>query len=313
MKKAVWNIIMFIILLSLLTACGGGKAVTASGTPADNSSVSDASTTDVKPSVNDTPSDADTSVAQPAEEGKDEADSSDAVPNSSTGETASKPAGSSTKAASNVQLPTMKSAYRAALEQIITERKLPDGTEIADIDEFSSMSDNKFAIYDIDSDGKDELIVVIVTGPTAGMMEHIYGYAENTCKLILQLAEFPALTYYSDGHIKAEWSHNQGLAGESFWPYTLYTYDAQNDSYKEIAMVDAWDKKIRDKNYLGEAFPDEIDANGDGIVFMLNIKGLTKTLSKKDYDSWYKQQVGDATEIKLDLTSLTQENIAALD
>lgn len=301
MKKIVWNCILLIMILSLLTACGSEKAVTyTSETLANNTSeTSDTSSADIKSSDTDVPSNADTPAVQPAEEGKN-------------GTAASQSAENSTEAASKAQSSTMKDAYRAALEKICTENKLPDGTDIGYIDEFSSMSDNKFAIYDIDSDGKEELLVVIITGPMAGKMEQIYRYDEKADKLVLQFVEFPALAFYSDGHIKADWSHNQGHAGESFWPYTLYAYDAQSDSYKVSATVDAWDKKIADKNYDGEAFPDKIDNNGHGIVFLLTVNDSTKTLSKEDYDSWYKQQLGNATKIELDYTSLTKENIAAV-
>lgn len=42
------------------------------------------------------------------------------------------------------------------------------------------------------------------------------------------------------------------MPGE-FWPYTFYTYDAANDSYRAEYFVDAWDKSFTDVNYNGEA------------------------------------------------------------
>ncbi len=295
MKKIVFHFITLTLILSMLTACGSGKTATDTATP----TAADTSSTIVKPSNTDTPSAADTPAVQPAEGGKN-------------GTAASQSTEKSTESAAQVQSSLMKEAYRTALEQICTEHKLPDGTDLGSDDSFGPMSDNHFAIYDIDSDGKDELLVVISSAPMAGMMEQIYRYDEAVGKLVSQFVEFPALAFYSDGHIKADWSHNQGHAGESFWPYTLYVYDAQSDSYKVSATVDAWDKKIADKNYDGEAFPDKIDANGHGIVFLLTVDDSTKTLSKEDYENWYNQQLGNATEVKIEYTAITKENVSAL-
>ena len=62
-----------------------------------------------------------------------------------------------------------------------------------------------------------------------------------------------------------KWSHNQGLGiNFDFWPYNVYSYDAEKDSYSEFAKVDAWNKSVSNtKN--GIPFPDNIDVDGDGI------------------------------------------------
>ena len=50
--------------------------------------------------------------------------------------------------------------------------------------------------------------------------------------------------------------------------YNVYSYDAEKDSYSEFAKVDAWNKSVSNtKN--GIPFPDNIDVDGDGIVYYI--------------------------------------------
>ncbi len=48
-------------------------------------------------------------------------------------------------------------------------------------------------------------------------------------------------TYYDNGYVAAGWSHNQGVAGDKLWPYTLYRYDSSAGKYVQEAAVDGWD------------------------------------------------------------------------
>ena len=48
-------------------------------------------------------------------------------------------------------------AYQAALENIYQNHILPDGSELRD-DISGEMSGNKFAVYDVDHDGREELV-----------------------------------------------------------------------------------------------------------------------------------------------------------
>ena len=51
-------------------------------------------------------------------------------------------------------------AYQAALENIYQNRILPDGSELRD-DISDEMSGNKFAVYDVDHDGREELCFLL--------------------------------------------------------------------------------------------------------------------------------------------------------
>ena len=205
-----------------------------------------------------------------------------------------------------------KDAYIKVLKDIYFNHELPNNIEL-DYDEYYDISQNKFAIYDVDSDGKDELIIAYTTSSMAGMKAIIYDFdsSENTIKE--EFVEFPTLTFYNNGVIVALASHNQGLAGESFWPYTLYKYDDKLDTYMQVGIVDAWDKSISEKDSEGNLFPDEIDKNGDGLVYYIMLDGkyeLNTPVDLEEYNEWRKSYINDET-VQLDIPyiNLTEENI----
>ena len=210
---------------------------------------------------------------------------------------------------SEAERAAMLEAYKFALQEFAFEHIYPDGTDIGFDGSFGFIEENKFAITDVDRDGMEELIISFSTASMAGMTLSVYGYNAMTGELYKELFEFPAVTFYSNGIAKADWSHNQGLAGDSFWPYRLYKYNEYGDKYEYAASVDAWDKSIADTNYAGEAYPEETDKAGDGIVYLITQDELTDTVSKSDYESWYKEILKDAEKIEIPYLYTTEENI----
>lgn len=175
----------------------------------------------------------------------------------------------------------------------------PEGGQLEYME--SKETPNQYAIYDIDRDGSEEVIILYTESSMAGMTARIYDYDADTDETVLELLEFPALTFYDNGVIKAEWSHNQGL-GNDLWPYNLYSYDSETDSYVSQGSVDTWDKWFREEDYDGIPFPDELDTDGDGILYYLNdgsSDGETVTVNQAEYDVWYQSVVGDASELEL--------------
>ena len=210
--------------------------------------------------------------------------------------------------------------YGGILSQIIAARQLPDGElDTSALDNgFGGMADNHFAVTDIDGDGREELIVSYSNACTAGMFERVYDYDPVLGELKDEFCAYPALTYYDNGFIKAEWSHNQGY-GE-LWPFTLYRYDAQSDSYVEAGTVNTWDKEIREQWYSGtegQPFPDELDTDGDGTLYNICKEGEECTYAyedykynKADYEAWYGEMMDGAKEIKIDYRPLEYVSFA---
>lgn len=139
-----------------------------------------------------------------------------------------------------------REAYILVLENLYSERIWPDGT-VLDYDG-SDMSENTFAVYDIDGDGEDELIIRYETGAMATMVEAIYGYDSETGTLKQELLEFPQLTVYDNGFIRADASHNQS-DNINAWPYTMYQYNKDTDTYEEVGSGVSGDGSM--ESYVG--------------------------------------------------------------
>ncbi len=204
-------------------------------------------------------------------------------------------------------------AYYAALENLIQNHVLPGDIDVGDV--LGDTSENKFAIYDVDNDGKEELIILYSTTITAGMAGCIFAYDGGAGALRTELQEFPMLTFYKNGTVKALWSHNQGRAGDAFWPYSLYRYNADTDSYTLIGMVDAWDKSYPGAGDQNDQFPSETDKSGTGIVYYIMEDGQydnTNPVDAAEYDAWVNTHIGAAAELQIRYMDLTEENISQI-
>lgn len=200
-------------------------------------------------------------------------------------------------------------AYQSVLLDICHNQVFPGGRDLG-YDGYP-MSDNKFAIKDIDKDGKDELIVVYITTYVGGQVEIIYDYDGTTGSVREQFIEYPGVTHFDNGILKADWSHNQGLAGR-IWPYTLYQYNPEKDIYEAVAMVDAWDKTMADMDYDGNKFPDDVDKDGDLIVYYImppDEYGLKNPVDNDEYEKWFDAYTKDAGFSNTTTMELTEENI----
>lgn len=149
--------------------------------------------------------------------------------------------------------------FRNILREFIHQCRA-EGTE--------NLSSENFAICDVNGDGKNELIIQRNSTYVAGQVERVYSANGNEL-----LAEYPMTTYYDNGYVAAGWSHNQGVAGDKLWPYTLYRYDSSAGKYVQEAAVDGWDKSLRDTCLSYDEtiipFPEDVDKDGDGFVYYI--------------------------------------------
>ncbi|MEY8352969.1 hypothetical protein AALB39_06360 [Lachnospiraceae bacterium 54-53] len=206
----------------------------------------------------------------------------------------------------------MYNAYFTALENLIQNHIFPDGIDVGEPS--GDISENKFAVYDVDHDGEEELIVLYSTTITAGMAGYVFAYDIETGALQTELQEFPSLTFYNNGMVKALWSHNQGRAGE-FWPYSLYQYNPGSDRYVLVGMVDAWDKNLTGTDNQNNPFPSDVDTSGTGFVYYIMENGEyddTHPVDASEYNAWINTYIGDASEIQIQYMDLTEKNISQI-
>lgn len=218
-------------------------------------------------------------------------------------------------------------ARRAAFAEVLRtahdRQILPDGTAL-DGNSIEDIEGNLFTVHDVDGDGGRELVLLWQNAVTAGQTEIVYGYDSDTGRVREKLRDFPGILFYDNGAAEAPWSHNQGWAGE-FWPYNLHRYRPETDVYEDMGSVDAWDKEL-----VSSGFPRDVDADGDGMVYVLLTDNWQFTCHEDpaggpaywyyeqppvdgaEYLTWRDGIVGDAKALELTFMPLTAENIAGI-
>ena len=196
-------------------------------------------------------------------------------------------------------------AFSAALETLLEDHVLPDGTAAE-----GDLSADRFAVCDVDGDGAEELILLHEADIMAGQTAYVWGWNEESGALYVQLTEFPDLTFYESGAVQAGWSHNQGKGG-SFWPYTLYRYDAYRDLYTEVGSVDAWDQ-----SQFPEDYPAASDPSGSGFVYYITTCGAFSWDDPVDasiYLGWRYPYVRDGRTLAPEYLPLDAEHVHLLE
>lgn len=193
--------------------------------------------------------------------------------------------------------------FRTALDTVHNDGYLPVLAQ--QVESYESIENEDFAIYDVDGDGKEELLVRISDTYMAGMETVIYGFDEDTGALYTELTAFPALSFYP-GLIKEQVSHNHGKAGEVLWPYYVHRYDPAKDTYEELAYADAWSREFDSKD-----FPEALDTDHVGAVFLITENAQTRTVSYSDFLAWETPLFAPLPVIEIPWQKLTNANIAA--
>ena len=208
--------------------------------------------------------------------------------------------------------------YSEILMQILNDRIDYDGRVFDGYSQGVDFSKNYFAITDIDGDGRDELIFNFNDTYMAGMRELIYDYDEKTDILRTELETFFIMnTYYSNGYVKADASHNHTCDPETrgIWPYSLYEYNAETDSYTNIGYVECWDKLMFPTNYEGEVFPGELDTDGDNLLFFVGYfsdetDDVERTyMDREEFEAWEKSMFPNEYKIDIEYHPMTEEEI----
>ena len=203
------------------------------------------------------------------------------------------------------EVQTARKTLEDAVETLRTTGTLPGFEEVLNLP--LGEASYRYDIADVDGDGYEELYLVQDGGYMAAMVALILDGQGG--KLRAELSEFPTLTAYDNGCIRADASHNHGLAGD-FWPYVLYRYDAESDSYQRIAQVNAWDGRLYAQDYAGNPFPKDVDVSGAGIVYYVAENGelygedgafAVAPMDQADFEKWEASWQGNASVVQYPL------------
>lgn len=208
----------------------------------------------------------------------------------------------------------VRSAFQRTLQTIHDELywpELPDAGEI-NLWEPGTIEDEQFALFDVDGDGQEELLVSVSNTNTAGMCEIIYGYNPQTDGVRVEAQNYVAVTHYP-GILKADASHNQGYAGDILWPYTLQFYQEAKDTYEDAFYVDAWCKAITDYDpYAEMPYPEDIDTEQDGYVYLVTENEQKQILNRTDYQKWEAELFAQKEPLTIPWQKMTTANICLL-
>ena len=210
--------------------------------------------------------------------------------------------------------PQARSYYASLLEDVLTGQSLPDALYDFSTESPASPSqyiENRFGAYDVDGDGREELLLSLYTTIVAGQGTYVLDYRADTDTLLLQSPDRFGLepSFYENGAVCSPWSHNQGWGGR-FWPYSVYQYDPGSDSYSYAGSADAWDREISDQNADFPAFPEELDVSGSGFLYYLD--GDDTPVDEAVYLQWLEGHTGGSDPLPVQWFALTEQNIARL-
>lgn len=207
----------------------------------------------------------------------------------------------------------VRSAFQRVLQTIHDELYLP-GLPYGKIVlwEPGTIEDEQFAVMDVDGDGEEELLVSVFNTYVAGMCEVIYGYDPQTDDVRVEAQNYIAVTHYP-GMLKVDAAHNQGYAGDVLWPYAVMVYDEAEDIYTDVFIVDAWCKAISEFNpYTEMPYPEDIDTDQDGYVYLITEDGQERILNRADYEKWEAEVFGQKEPMTVPWQKITAANIDAL-
>ena len=168
--------------------------------------------------------------------------------------------------------------YEETLRALREDGILPSG---ARLDVVGDLSDNRYAVYDIDGDGREELLLDIVSAAPRDRYTAVYD-VDADGDLHREVRYTADLSFWTDGIVLAEYSAAAREEGD-FVPYAVSQYDEEQDVYTEFAYVSAIDKEtLADAGKLDE-YPQTVDTSDMGRVYFIQGTPVDVT----DYEAWY--------------------------
>lgn len=201
-----------------------------------------------------------------------------------------------------------RAAYQFVLQQLAFEHVWPDGADAGFDGGIGFIEENFFALCDVNGDGAEELIVRFITADDEHQQEVVFAWDASAGAVRQVLSAAPGAAYYP-GLVQSFWRFGPTLAGEGYQPYDLYQYDASAGAYVLLAEANMWSRSVDTVDFKGESYPEDIDAEGAGTVFILTRSGETETLCRRDYDAWLSSVLGSAEALSLPYQPLTEQSI----
>ena len=210
-------------------------------------------------------------------------------------------------------------AFLEAARAFVVDHRLPDGEAIDKSDLTGNFAENQLALSDVDGDGQPELLLRFQSGSEPSQQEFVCGFDEHSGKLTVEYDCLPgASEYYTNGSIRDAAKSGLSLGGD-FLPFRVYRYSPKTGKYEYRGYVDAWSKKDFPTGKEDEAFPDAVDATGDGFLYYIEdesfegAKGLNSPVDTPVYTAWYKRYFSGAQPVKVEWIPADAAGLKALE
>ncbi|MDE5855011.1 MAG: hypothetical protein K2H19_08130, partial [Ruminococcus sp.] len=173
---------------------------------------------------------------------------------------------------------------------------------------------NDFAVYDIDNDGRDELIVTF-----EGRGLYVYDHNSDG-NIVRQFSGCIKSDFYENGAVRVYSYHNQ-THSLKVHPFSMCEYDKETNSYNEVGSVYGLDKDIVDminqeKEEVGKTdfldYPAEYDTSNSGTVYYIRPdwdKGAAIPIDVTEFNERYEKFTEGSAIIQIPYMKLTEENI----
>ncbi|MBE5836166.1 MAG: hypothetical protein E7309_16305 [Butyrivibrio sp.] len=159
------------------------------------------------------------------------------------------------------------------------------------------------AVCDVTGDGQKELLIRIEGGHTADISQWIFSYDEEKKRFEKLFVDF-SIEYFDGGIAKCNYSHG-GMYEDNFWPFDLYIFDRQTDSFAYIASVNST-QLLHDyetgelDDELNEDFPYEEDKDKDGKIYSISNDEEIIVMDNAEYEEWIKKYIDESKRITPD-------------
>lgn len=223
------------------------------------------------------------------------------------------------------ELPQPYVVYMEVLEQIMTQYSDPTG-RIFEFDKSrDKMEDSLFAIHDVDGDGRQELVFKFYEYLVGGFTEIIYSYDEKSGILREKFSAWGNNTYYDNGFFKTSFYYGFPRDSEDreICHYALNRYDETTDSYQVECYVSTWEQYAGDDAVaFSEDFPEELDTDGDGILYCIWVDEDKYVMSdysgamlmnRQEYEVWVEEKIPHFYEMNVTFHPAAAESVKGIE
>ncbi len=194
-----------------------------------------------------------------------------------------------------------REVFHKVLEELHDRKLLPSGKELELTGE---LEENRFAVTDLDGDGREELVLEITQTVPEDCFTAVYD-VDADGDLRREVRYSAEMTFWTDGIVIAAYT-DAAESEDDFIPYAAAQYDAEQDVYTEFAYVAAIERDKLEAADLLDEYPDEADTSGTGRVYCIH--GDTP-VDVTEYEAWYESWHTGITQIEVPFETLTKEHI----